>query len=241
LRQVAPGRYEGDFEAAEIGTYLVNVSYDPPARDGAGDDERAPPVTETTGISLSYSPEYADMGANLELIRQLAGVTPHGRVLTGDAEVDNVFRHDLPPNVVLLPAWQRLMWWALVLFLFDIVLRRVLVSWADVWRRLQLAAAKVLPPVGRYLRPAVSLPGGADVTVAQHRATMEGVSNKRRDELLASLDAEDVEGERRRPSADTGGESAAAPPKPPATNYTSRLLNAKKKATGGKSGSDDAS
>jgi hypothetical protein len=114
VRQTAPGRYEGTFEADRVGTYLVRAQ---------------PKDTQqilTGGISMSYSPEFRSWESNETLLYSLAEESG-GTVLSGE---EDVFVHNLPPASRSEPFWPLTMALALILLPADIFVRRVLLDWA---------------------------------------------------------------------------------------------------------------
>ncbi len=105
IRQLAPGRYVGEFEASKTGSYHLTVV---PA---AGE---APILT---GVNVPYSAEFRDHDTNVGLLQQLAALQPTGgqagvlsstdldapqmeQLLTLDA-----FRPDLPKAVSIRDVW----------------------------------------------------------------------------------------------------------------------------------------
>ena len=119
LRQTAPGTYEGWFDAADIGTYLVNVT-----RNVAN----KPPEMTVTGLVVPYSPEYKDLTANEFLMTQLAqaggGVSETNPAQAfGGNRPGAVSATDLSPLCLFL---------AMLLFPFDVAIRRVALDPRDV-------------------------------------------------------------------------------------------------------------
>ena len=105
IRQTAPGRYVGEFEADQSGGYFVTVV------PGAGS---APLIT---GVSVPYSEEFRDRKPNLPLLTSLASLKPAGgkpgRMVEGELsdegleqllEVDS-FRHDLSKAISRQDIW----------------------------------------------------------------------------------------------------------------------------------------
>lgn len=129
LRQTAPGRYEADFSASQSGVHVVNVGYQNPQTGGQG--------FAITGVNVPYSPEYSEMGSNFALLKKIAGAAG-GRILSGDARVDRVFETVMPPSRLFRPIWERLLIAALMLFMADIVMRKIIVTRADL-RKLRVA------------------------------------------------------------------------------------------------------
>ena len=78
LRQVAPGRYEAKFPTCEVGAYLLNLMEMKEGR---------PVGSQVVGASVNYSPEFASVEPNLNLLRRL------NRDLEGDFAPDR-FRYE---------------------------------------------------------------------------------------------------------------------------------------------------
>src|SRR5207244_10613173 len=66
LEQTAPGRYEGTFDAPEVGQYILSIGYKD--RDGRQ-------KVQTAGAAVPYSPEYRELQANTATLTRLAEVT----------------------------------------------------------------------------------------------------------------------------------------------------------------------
>ena len=127
LRQVAPGRYEGEFAAEETGNYLVTLI--------PGEGE-APIMA---GMSVPYSAEYRERGTDEALLASMTSQVPvggePGQLLaapngtSAQAVNDflqlNSFRHDLPPAESSQKAWHYFLLLACCIFLADVFVRRV--------------------------------------------------------------------------------------------------------------------
>ncbi len=145
LRQVAPGRYVGQVEAEEPGSYFLVMS---PGQGHA-------PIR--TGVSVPYSAEFRRRETNEALLRQLVQAHPEGappgrlvRLPQNEQQMEeflqlNPFRRDLPPAQRRQGRWY---WFALLglcLFFVDVLVRRVhwdlvagsrrLWHWWQRWRR----------------------------------------------------------------------------------------------------------
>ncbi len=146
IHQTAPGRYVGEFDAADAGSYLLMLAPGP---------GMAPILS---GVNVPYSPEFLDREPNDELLRAIAGVSPRGtppgaviRDTTNPSGRDvaellkfNTFRHDLPPATSTQPIWHWLALAAACVFLGDVFVRRVHVSFAWVGALAQEAKRRVL-------------------------------------------------------------------------------------------------
>jgi len=125
IRQTAPGRYEGEFQATLAGNYFLTVLPGP---------GRAP---IRTGVNIPYSPEFTDQESNEALLKHLAALTPTagqpGKLIRGklvrnkmhDLLSVNTFEHDLPKAVTRSDIWPTLMVLATCIFVLDVFTRRV--------------------------------------------------------------------------------------------------------------------
>jgi uncharacterized membrane protein/secreted protein with Ig-like and vWFA domain len=111
LRQVAPGRYEGEFDASEPGAYLARIH-------GAEDEGIA---QATTGFAISYAAEYKDFSTNELLLRQLAERSG-GRYNPSLAELFQRDQRDVKSRRDL---WFWFLLAAILLFPLDVASRRV--------------------------------------------------------------------------------------------------------------------
>ncbi|GIW96725.1 MAG: hypothetical protein KatS3mg111_0058 [Pirellulaceae bacterium] len=129
MRQTAPGRYVGQFEADTAGAYLVNIIPGP---------GMAP---LTTGASVPFSDEYRLRQANLPLLEDLASLAPTGGE-TGllAAPLDNatfqqllsndVYRGGLPKAMSLKDVWPYCLLVAAFCLFADVLVRRVSIDYA---------------------------------------------------------------------------------------------------------------
>ncbi|MFN7972279.1 MAG: VWA domain-containing protein [Acidobacteriota bacterium] len=132
LPQVGPGRYRGQGPATAAGTYFVAVTA---ARDGQERNRRI------TGAALSFPEEFRRFGRDMGLLTDVAAAT--GGALASDAGA--VFRHDLTRHPIRTPIWPQLAAAALLLFLIDVAIRRVMLPDAFYdWLLSPLRALKAL-------------------------------------------------------------------------------------------------
>jgi len=113
LNVTEPGKYRGDFDVSTPGVYLVRV-----------EQRKNGDIVNTldTGLAVTYSPEY-DIRQNgsremLERIVNQAG----GEILDTP---EQVFKGDLKPVWAQTEVWPGLLILALILFVLDIVIRRL--------------------------------------------------------------------------------------------------------------------
>ena len=123
LRQIAPGRYEANFTPSDQGVYLIHFSgTSPDATDS---------FAETTGWTLSYSPEYKRLESDPDLLVRLATISG-GKVASTDPA--DAFAHDLQATRASRPIWQWLLLLAAFLLPFDIASRRLIITRQDLLR-----------------------------------------------------------------------------------------------------------
>jgi uncharacterized membrane protein len=124
LEQTGAGRYDATFPTREVGAYLMSLT------------DRANGQTQALGLSVNYSPEFDDTGPNLNLLRRLAELGG-GKVL--DPRTENPFTHDRQKTFQPLDLRDWLLKFAILLFPFDVAVRRIQIDQAE-WRR---AAARL--------------------------------------------------------------------------------------------------
>lgn len=129
FRQVAPGRYVAEMPWEKSGSYLLSV--------GTGGGRRPLPV----GVNVPYSREFAAMDTNEALLKSLAALTPVGGSPGAVARLPenpqnwrhstdiDFFRRDLRPASSLADIWPSMLLAAAVVFLADIVHRRIWLTW----------------------------------------------------------------------------------------------------------------
>jgi len=149
MQQVAPGRYEARFRAREVGQYMVNITYQ---------DAEGRAAWQVAGAQVSYPPEYAELEPNEPLLAQVSGLT--NGVLNPEPQAAFVKRQ--PGVRKSTDIWPLLAILALLLFPFDVALRRLMIErehWAAFaeafarlawWRRLPMPAPAGAP-LGRLL------------------------------------------------------------------------------------------
>jgi hypothetical protein len=143
------GVYEAEFKAEDVGSYFLNVQAKWKDKDGkeVSDSIRG-------GVTLPYSPEFAEMDSNpalLERLRDLTGGTTipdTAEALTRAADSGQVFRPLTVHHVSLQPIWPWLVLLAGICLFFDVAVRRIAVDPTaaalkahEVWERLRGRAA----------------------------------------------------------------------------------------------------
>ena len=130
LTQTGPGVYEGEFDARAAGSYVASFKY----QMGAGHDAIA--GTLQTGLSVAFSPEYRELATNEGLLLELAERT-QGRVLTPEQANSLFARAGLPVAEARQPIWEHLIRWMLLLFLIDVAVRRIAVNPVEMARKVR--------------------------------------------------------------------------------------------------------
>lgn len=121
FQQVAPGRYQTAFHPTATGVYLIRIT-------GQGADGS---FAQTTGWTMTYSPEYARLESDPDLLLRLAA-SANGTV--GSANPADVFSHNLPATLAARPFWPWLAFFAILLLPFDIAARRLILTRQDFLR-----------------------------------------------------------------------------------------------------------
>jgi Ca-activated chloride channel family protein len=116
LDQVGPGRYEADFDARQLGTYLVNI------RTQRGDKVSS----QITGGVLPYSPEYGAIGTDTYLLNGLAERS-QGKMIPITSP-KSIFDRLRTPARVPVDLWLVLLMIAACLFPLDVAVRRLIIG-----------------------------------------------------------------------------------------------------------------
>jgi Mg-chelatase subunit ChlD/uncharacterized membrane protein len=225
MEQTAPGRYVGEFPAADAGSYMVMLSPGP---------GKAP---LRTGINVPYSDEFRGLATNETLLDRLAKLVPKngaaGRLIDAPEEFQdrdfdkllavNSFRHDLKKATSSQDVWYYAVLAASCLLFCDVFVRRVQVSvpWGKAWG---------------YLLRRKPAPAAAP-TIERLRSRKAEVGSQL-EQLRAGVRFEAPAGAATELPGSAGVPPTDAPPVAPASagepskeeSYTSRLLKAKKKA-----------
>jgi Ca-activated chloride channel family protein len=221
MRQVAPGRYEGEFTPTEEGAYFVRVAGSTPEQTGEGVG-----LAQTTGWVMSYSPEYRPSQGNPDYLAYLAGLTGGSAV----EDMSRVFAHDLRVQRATQPVWPWLLLAAVSLFPFDVAVRRLVITradlarlwaWVDVIGRLRRSAGRAAPQRVERLGTLFE----AKQRASTERRTADVLPMRTPVEPGPGVEPSEAPSPTPRPS-----KAPAAPPPAPATGETlaSRLLKRKR-------------
>ena len=148
LTSTGPGRFEGDMPTDQVGSYLLHVSQ------ASGGVVRH---AGTFGVVVPYSPEYRDLGTDVNSLRAIAAAGG-GTVIEDPAKV---FAVAVPPARAAVPIDELLLVLAILLFPIDVALRRLILRVEDVpaWRE------------AFQRKPVRAIPAEATVTRLRERVT----------------------------------------------------------------------
>jgi Mg-chelatase subunit ChlD len=157
------GVYEVEVKAEEAGSYFITAQATRPVkvrgRDGVEHDDEEGVDSVRSGVTLPYSPEFADLESNTTLLERLREATGGQTYADDDAALaeatrsGEVFRPSLGRVKSLLPLWHWLLFLTGVLLFFDVAVRRLAVDGKALVEKAALAWARLrgLPvaPSGR--------------------------------------------------------------------------------------------
>lgn len=237
MEQTAPGRYVGEFDSADAGSYLISV--------------RAGNAMIRTGVNVGYSDEFRDRQTNTPLLESIADLPAKrgepGKLIPPLPDVPdereaaekklgpqlavNPFRRDLPLAIASQDIWPWLVLVASCCFFADVFVRRVQVNFlwlVPVWTRfvdivLRRERHEAAPEVMSRLR---SRKAEIDQSIESRRAAARFEPDE-----AAAVDPNAVDAATAKPTT-TPSASKPETTKPAADkeeeDYTSRLLKAKK-------------
>lgn len=236
IRQVAPGRYVGEFPATKEGSYFLTVNPGP---------GYSPLLA---GVNVPYSAEFRDRETNLGLLQALADLRPAGgqpgQIASGDLGPENFdellrtnsFRRELMPAASRQDVWPGVLLLGACLFFVDVLIRRVVIGWE--WWKKSVAWVR-----DRLLRREAA--GMDDERLERLRTRKAEVAEAIDERRAAARFAPDVDAADIPPSVEQLVRDTAVPRSPPtasaappsvtpaapeAESYTERLLKAKRKA-----------
>jgi len=233
LEQTAPGRYIGEFDADKSGSYFLSIL------PGPGEA----PIR--TGANVPYSAEFRQQSLNRALVESLASLKPEGGepgvIIDGDftksidelLEVDT-FRHNLPKAISSQHVWPMLLVICAIAFFHDVFVRRVTIGteWIGhsyAWVRARVSGQQEPEDVEQRLERLRMTKQQATSAYDQRKSEArfeagldESTEGSAIDEELASSSTPTPETKRKEVKMDQAESED--------DSYTSRLLQAKKKA-----------
>ena len=188
FRPKGGGQYEAEFAVDEAGSYFLNVQALTPTLDAAGNaslnPDGSPQVTvvdaSRSGVTVPYSPEFADLESNAPLLKRLSERTGGKSFTDLDdlaalAKSGELFRAGAQGTRALLPFWFWLVFLAALCLLFDVAVRRISLDAREfagesgkLWHRLRARPTEA--ESSEHLDRLLSRKRGVGETLAQARA-----------------------------------------------------------------------
>jgi uncharacterized membrane protein len=161
FEQKNSGVYEAEFKADEAGSYFINAQARRSVHEVKDGKEVVHDESDSVraGVTIPYSPEFADMESNAPLLEKLRAITS-GKTIPDDesslastAASGEIFRREgLPASRNLQPVWHWLLFVTAVLLFFDVAVRRIAldarelgVAGARLWGRVRRRAVAAEP------------------------------------------------------------------------------------------------
>ena len=236
IDQVAPGRYVGQFDADKAGSYFVTISPGPNKS------------LILAGVNVPYSSEFSDRESNMALLKSLARLTPKegrpGKVIEGRMDKEkvdvllgtNTFRAGLMKAISRQDVWPVFLLIAACVFFGDVFVRRVTVHFYWIGPAIGWVVDRV------FRREREEVEDDRMERLRSRKAAIAGEIDERRASARfePQVDAEAPARELGEVLEEATGEAPPRAPTPTTDqtsleteedqSYTSRLLEAKKKA-----------
>jgi hypothetical protein len=133
FRQVGPGRYEAEMDAAAVGSHLLSIRYDAGGSEENETSRRAGSMR--AAIIRRAGEEFRQPSPNTTMLKDLATKT-NGRFYRLDPQgVDLWVREHLTMPEISRSVWLLTALAAISVFLFDVAVRRIAIDLARVWSR----------------------------------------------------------------------------------------------------------
>jgi len=116
LDQTAPGRYEFEFSAEEIGAYFFSIF---------GNQNVYADISHVFGFGVAHTEEFNRTGVNMQILENLAAAT-NGRVLSVDTVPTDLFTGHSGSKESATPLWSYLVLAFLFLLIADVAARKLL-------------------------------------------------------------------------------------------------------------------
>ncbi len=246
VNQVAPGRYEGEFVAEGSGSFFVTVN---PGTETDENGKMRPRAPILTGVTVPYSAEFRDREANLALMQTLTAMTPAGgrkgaliegglsdATPIGEKEVDT-FRDTLRHAISSQNVWPLFLMLCAGIFFADVFVRRVAVGYDWIEPGVNWVKQRVLRK---------EIEGNVEASLQRLRNRKQAVAGEIDERRAAARFEPQVDDDSAQPDLAevldqvTSAAQPEGPPRPQqeATpddaerdeSYTSRLMEAKKRA-----------
>jgi len=247
FEQKNSGQYEAEFKADEAGSYFVAAQ---PTRtvkkkvieNGKEVEREVKEALDSVrgGVTIPYSPEFADMESNVALLEKLRDLTGG---ITIDEDADSlkaaarngvVFRATPASSRSLQPIWFWLVALAGVLLFFDVAVRRIAIEPSDwiapatrFWQRLR-GQAVAAPATPQFLDRLKSKKTEIGESLEKDRATTRFEATPGAPSAPPPPGADAAPPPAQRPPSSPGGVAPASGEDP--ADFASRLMKAKRRA-----------
>ena len=227
--QVAPGKYETEITAPAEGAYLIRV-------DGRSPEDTSS-VGNLAGWVLSYSPEYRTLNTDPQALATLTERI--GGTVILDGSTAPIFNHNLITPDASRPLWPALLLLAILLFPFDIAIRRLAIERRDFVRLWQRISQRLFPQAA--LAPAAPVRSARmEALLRTKQSEASDSPEQKREPLLAEKKKADVyiapsakierpvEKKKDLPTKEKPAEKKETPPNPAGGSTASSLLAQKR-------------
>jgi uncharacterized membrane protein len=236
FKQKNAGQYEAEFKAEEAGSYFLNAQAKQLVTDKNKDGKEFQ-IEKTidgvrSGVTIPYSPEFADLESNTALLKKLAEMT--GGEVWNETDADlkkviasnSVFR-PAPANArSLQPFWFWLVLFAGVGLLVDVAIRRIAVEPEEVFSTVHFWWESL-----RGRREALERTPAFIERLRQRKGeAIDERKTRRRFEAEVGEGAAAPQGADTMPEVKPATPTRSAAPEPTGDDYAARLMRAKRKA-----------
>jgi uncharacterized membrane protein len=234
------GVYEASFKANDSGSYFINARATRTVKTIEKGKEVAQQESDSVraGVTVPYSPEFAEMESNAPLMEKLAQITGGQLIPDSDKDMDaaagraTVYRRQgLPGSRNLQPIW----YWLLVLagigLLFDVGVRRIALDTHEISGRLErlwqkLRGRALAPAAPAFLERLKSRKAEVTQDLDRAHAARRFEAPVAVEDMPAPVDATALQPAPTRPAPPPKTETAA---KEAEADFASRLMKAKKR------------
>jgi uncharacterized membrane protein len=229
LQPTAPGRWEGNFPATQVGAYVLRVTWQARSSNKAGPGSQ---LTTTAGLVVPYSSEYRSSGTDLRFLGLLARAG--GGALLGPKDFALAFSQNLPPANSTVPITFWLLALAALLLPVDIALRRLASLEFLISGYRWLAAHLRLPSHLALPRTAQVRAGASNALLSTMRIQRETRSRhvSSLKPKVAPARTPNLRSPTVQPQPDKEEKEITVIKKPPEVEMAEKLLEAKRKRTG---------
>ncbi|HEV3142672.1 MAG TPA: VWA domain-containing protein [Gemmataceae bacterium] len=238
FKQKNAGQYEAEFKAEEAGSYFLNAQAKQAVteKDKSGKDISIEKTIDgvRSGVTIPYSPEFADLESNTALLKKIAEITGGEVWNETDADLKRVINSNAvfrpaPANArSLQPFWFWLVLLAGVGLLLDVAIRRIAVEPEEAFSTFHFWWESL-----RGRREALERTPAFIERLRQRKGeAIDERKTRRRFEAEVGEGAAAPQGADTMPEVKPATPTRPTAPEPTGDDYAARLLRAKRKAMG---------